>query len=112
MNRRLATAVEVTINRLGRSSNRGLTFSADRFNVNGDRIGCPIDYAIRGVNDWQVQRICLPTQISCPTIHLRIRQFGLAARSGEARVANGVGAVEKDNPDEGEMSPLSRCADE
>jgi hypothetical protein len=96
MNRRPATPVEVTISTLGRSSNRGLTFPADPFNVNGDSIGCPIDHEIRGVNDWQVQRICLPTQIRCPTIHLRIRQFGLAARSGEARVANGVGAVEQD----------------
>jgi hypothetical protein len=75
-------------------------------------IGHLIDPETRGINHGQAQRICLSTQVGRPTIHLRIRELGLPARSNQSRAPDRRGAVQQDDSGQSDMGPLSRVADE
>ena len=50
-----------------------------------------------GVEDWQLKRICLTTQIRRPRIHSLSVQFRLSSRPFEARPPNRRRAIQQQN---------------
>lgn len=84
----------------------------DLLNMDDERIDRSVDCKVRGVDDRQVQRIRLPPQIRCPTVHPRIRKLGLPPQPGEPRMADWGRAVQQDDSHSGCAGPLTSAADE
>ena len=79
--------------------------------MDDERIGRCVDAEICRINDRQLQRVRLPTQIRSPAVHPLVGKLGLPARACEPCMAGVSCAIEQNDAHQRRGDPFHGAAD-